>query len=318
MRDASFTLWALHAIGLDWEADDFMQFVADIDRNDDGSLQIMYGIDGERDLTETTLDHLTGYDGAKPVRIGNGAFDQRQNDVYGAVLDSIFLHTKANGYIPERLWPVITDQAGGASRSGGARPGDLGGARRAQALRLLQAHVLGGDGPRRSAGHLARRARDGARAGASGRARSRRTSSSTASTGEACSASTTRPMRWTPRRCSSRSSLPAVRRRARARDGAGDRRRAERARARPALPDRGDRRRPARAGGYVPICSFWMVSALSEIGERRGRARCARSCSRSAPRSRSSPRSWTPTAAATWGTSRRRSPIWRSSTPCCT
>ena len=116
MRDASFTLWALHAIGLDWEADDFMQFVADLDRNEDGSLQIMYGIDGERQLTESAIDHLSGYDGAKPVRIGNGAFDQRQNDVYGAVLDSIFLHTKANGYIPERLWPVITAQAECASQ----------------------------------------------------------------------------------------------------------------------------------------------------------------------------------------------------------
>jgi GH15 family glucan-1,4-alpha-glucosidase len=67
-------------------------------------------------LTESAIDHLSGYDGAKPVRIGNGAFDQRQNDVYGAVLDSIFLHTKANGYIPERLWPVITAQAGCASK----------------------------------------------------------------------------------------------------------------------------------------------------------------------------------------------------------
>jgi alpha,alpha-trehalase len=111
MRDASFTLWALHAIGLNWEADDFMQYVADLDRNDDGSLQIMYGIDGERDLGESTLDQLSGYEGARPVRIGNGAYNQRQNDVYGAVLDSIFLHTKANGYIPQRLWPVISDQA---------------------------------------------------------------------------------------------------------------------------------------------------------------------------------------------------------------
>jgi GH15 family glucan-1,4-alpha-glucosidase len=117
MRDASFTLWSLHAIGLDWEADDFMQFVADIDRNEDGSLQIMYGIDGERQLTESTLDHLSGYEGAKPVRIGNGAFDQRQNDVYGAVLDSMFVHTKASGYIPERLWPVLCDQAECASRA---------------------------------------------------------------------------------------------------------------------------------------------------------------------------------------------------------
>jgi GH15 family glucan-1,4-alpha-glucosidase len=111
MRDASFTLWSLHALGLDWEADDFMQFVADLNRNDDGSLQIMYGIDGETDLTEKVLDHLHGYNGAAPVRIGNGAFRQRQNDVYGAVLDSVYLHTKANGYIPERLWPVLEAQA---------------------------------------------------------------------------------------------------------------------------------------------------------------------------------------------------------------
>jgi GH15 family glucan-1,4-alpha-glucosidase len=114
MRDATFALWGLHAIGLDWEADDFMQFVADVNRNGDGSLQIMYGIDGRQDLTEQTLDHLTGYDGARPVRIGNGAFCQRQNDVYGAVLDSVYLHTKAGGRLPQRLWPVLEDQVRGA------------------------------------------------------------------------------------------------------------------------------------------------------------------------------------------------------------
>jgi GH15 family glucan-1,4-alpha-glucosidase len=117
MRDATFTLWALHAIGLDWEADDFMQYVAELTRNDDGGLHIMYGIDGERDLTETTLDHLSGYEGARPVRIGNGAFDQRQNDVYGAVLDSVYLHTKTSGYIPQNLWPMLCDQANAATRA---------------------------------------------------------------------------------------------------------------------------------------------------------------------------------------------------------
>jgi GH15 family glucan-1,4-alpha-glucosidase len=110
MRDATFTLWGLHALGFDWEADDFMQFVADLDRGKDGGLQIMYGIGGERDLTERTLDHLTGYEHAQPVRTGNGAYNQRQNDVYGSVLDSVYLHTKAGGHIPERLWPVLQDQ----------------------------------------------------------------------------------------------------------------------------------------------------------------------------------------------------------------
>ena len=110
MRDATFTLWGLHAIGLDWEADDFMQFVADLERGPDGALQIMYGVGGERDLTERVLENLHGYEGAVPVRVGNGAFQQRQNDVYGAVLDSVYLHTKLSGHVPQRLWPVLQDQ----------------------------------------------------------------------------------------------------------------------------------------------------------------------------------------------------------------
>jgi GH15 family glucan-1,4-alpha-glucosidase len=110
MRDASFTLWGLHALGLDWEADDFVQYVADMQRNEDGSLQIMYGIKGQKDLTESTLDHLKGYENARPVRVGNGAYDQRQNDVYGAVMDSVYLHSKRRDHIPERLWPVLHDQ----------------------------------------------------------------------------------------------------------------------------------------------------------------------------------------------------------------
>jgi GH15 family glucan-1,4-alpha-glucosidase len=110
MRDASFTLWGLHALGFDWEADDFMQFIADLQRDEDGALQIMYGVGGERDLTERTVEGLSGYDGAVPVRTGNGAFKQRQNDVFGAVLDSIYLHSKAGGHMPTRLWPVLEDQ----------------------------------------------------------------------------------------------------------------------------------------------------------------------------------------------------------------
>jgi GH15 family glucan-1,4-alpha-glucosidase len=111
MRDTTFTLQALHLLGLDWEADEFMQFVADVEPNDDGGLQIMYGIDGRRDLTESIREELSGYAGAYPVRIGNGAFDQRQNDVYGAVLDSIFKHTMHSQRLPRRLWPIVQAQA---------------------------------------------------------------------------------------------------------------------------------------------------------------------------------------------------------------
>ena len=152
MRDTTFTLQALHYLNLDWEADEFMQFVADVEPNEDGSLQIMYGIDGRRDLTESTLDDLSGYAGARPVRIGNGAFDQRQNDVYGAVLDSFLLHTRRSERLPRRLWPIVQAQAecatDGLAEPG---PGDLGGARRAAALRVVEAHVLGRARPRREA-----------------------------------------------------------------------------------------------------------------------------------------------------------------------
>ena len=116
MRDATFTLRALHWLNLDWEADEFMQFVADLEPDADGALQIMYGIDGRRDLTESTRDDLSGYAGARPVRIGNGAFDQRQNDVYGAVLDSILLHTRRSQRLPRRLWPIVESQAACATK----------------------------------------------------------------------------------------------------------------------------------------------------------------------------------------------------------
>ncbi len=111
LRDSTFTLRALHYLNLDWEANEFMQFVGDLEANEDGALQIMYGIDGQRDLTESTRDELSGYAGAHPVRVGNGAFDQRQNDVFGAALDSILLHTRRSKRLPRRLWPLVQAQA---------------------------------------------------------------------------------------------------------------------------------------------------------------------------------------------------------------
>jgi GH15 family glucan-1,4-alpha-glucosidase len=111
IRDTTFTLQALHMLLPDWEADEFMQFVGDVEPTEDGSLQIMYGIDGRRDLTETTRDDLSGYAGARPVRVGNGAWNQRQNDVYGAVLDSILLHTRRSERLPRRMWPIVMAQA---------------------------------------------------------------------------------------------------------------------------------------------------------------------------------------------------------------
>jgi GH15 family glucan-1,4-alpha-glucosidase len=97
IRDSTFALWSLHSLGFDEEAKGFLRFVRDRALESDGDLQIMYGIGGEHDLTESTLDHLSGYEGAKPVRIGNGAYDQRQNDVWGALLDAIYVNRLALG-----------------------------------------------------------------------------------------------------------------------------------------------------------------------------------------------------------------------------
>jgi alpha,alpha-trehalase len=70
----------------------------------------MYGVGGEKDLTEYTLAHLSGYEDSRPVRIGNGAFDQRQNDVWGALIDSVYIHAKALGEPTEQAWELIESQ----------------------------------------------------------------------------------------------------------------------------------------------------------------------------------------------------------------
>ncbi|MBA2256037.1 MAG: glycoside hydrolase family 15 protein, partial [Thermoleophilaceae bacterium] len=110
IRDATFTLWGLYTLGFDWEANDFFYFIADVAEAEEGQLQIMYGVGGEDKLDERTLDHLSGYDGARPVRVGNSAYDQDQHDVWGAVLDSMYLHTKSRDHLPERVWPILVKQ----------------------------------------------------------------------------------------------------------------------------------------------------------------------------------------------------------------
>jgi alpha,alpha-trehalase len=114
IRDATFTLWALHTLSLDYEATDFMGWMTDVYKENvrEGrrGLQIMYGIGGEKDLDESTLDHLSGYGGASPVRIGNAAYSQRQNDVYGALLDSVYIHVKVQDHLPHELWEALCRQ----------------------------------------------------------------------------------------------------------------------------------------------------------------------------------------------------------------
>ncbi|HEY1443397.1 MAG TPA: glycoside hydrolase family 15 protein [Acidimicrobiales bacterium] len=92
IRDSSFMLRSLYRLGFEWEALEYFAFVMEAVAQDAGKnweLQIMYGIDGRKDLTEETLDHLSGWRNSRPVRVGNGAWDQRQNDVWGMLLDAV-------------------------------------------------------------------------------------------------------------------------------------------------------------------------------------------------------------------------------------
>jgi GH15 family glucan-1,4-alpha-glucosidase len=109
IRDSTFMLWALYSLGFDWEANDFFYFIADVAGGID-DLQVMYRVDGERELEEAELDHLSGYESARPVRIGNSAYKQNQHDVWGALLDSVYLHTRSRDSLDERLWPILSRQ----------------------------------------------------------------------------------------------------------------------------------------------------------------------------------------------------------------
>jgi GH15 family glucan-1,4-alpha-glucosidase len=111
IRDSAFMLRALHALGFDWEAFEYFAFVLEAvsgAENDDGwHLQIMYGIGGETDLAEHTLDHLSGYRDSRPVRIGNGAYDQQQHDVWGMLLDSLAANARRGGGVSHEVWEGI-------------------------------------------------------------------------------------------------------------------------------------------------------------------------------------------------------------------
>ncbi|MDQ6841017.1 MAG: glycoside hydrolase family 15 protein [Actinomycetota bacterium] len=116
IRDSSFMLWGLYTLGFDWEANDFFSFITDVAGGEE-RLQVMYGVGGERQLDEEVLGHLSGYENARPVRIGNDAYKQDQHDVWGTLLDSIYLHTRSRDAIDERLWPFVQRQVEAALAS---------------------------------------------------------------------------------------------------------------------------------------------------------------------------------------------------------
>ena len=269
MRDTTFTLQALHWLNLDWEADEFMQFVADLEPTEDGSLQIMYGIDGRRQLPESTRDDLSGYAGARPVRIGNGAFDQRQNDVFGAVLDSILLHTRKSQRLPRRLWPIVQSQAECATKVWQNPDQGIWEARGAPqhyvSSKIMCWVAL--DRAAKLAAHPGRR-RAVRHVGGDGRGDPRRRARARRHATPACCASTTRPTRSTPRRCWPPTSASCRR----TMSGCGRRW----TRSRSDLTEDGfvlryrtDETDDGLSGkeGTFLICSFWLVSALAVVGE---------------------------------------------------
>lgn len=106
LRDASFTLYSLLILGFTQEAEAFMGWLDARchELKENGSLQPMYTIDGGHDLTEFTLDHLEGYRQSRPVRIGNGAYKQKQLDIYGELMDSVYLFNRHKDISYDLWW----------------------------------------------------------------------------------------------------------------------------------------------------------------------------------------------------------------------
>jgi GH15 family glucan-1,4-alpha-glucosidase len=118
IRDASLTLEALYIGACSDEAEDFVSFMTSSagGRAGEGSLQIMYGIDGEHDLSERTLPHLRGWRDSAPVRVGNGAWGQTQLDVYGELLNALHLYRERLGELHPEIQQFVADLADTAAR----------------------------------------------------------------------------------------------------------------------------------------------------------------------------------------------------------
>lgn len=112
IRDASFTIYGLLRLGFSQEAERFMGWLEKRchELDPDGSLQPVYGVDGRHELPEIELNHLDGYGGARPVRLGNGAYRQAQRDIYGELLDSVYLYNKYGAPISYELWRELERQ----------------------------------------------------------------------------------------------------------------------------------------------------------------------------------------------------------------
>ena len=104
IRDSAFTLYSFFVLGYPEEAEIYLQWLFEVTLGDPAKLQVLYGLNGEHEATESELEHLEGYANSKPVRIGNGAKDQLQLDMYGEILDCAYLMHRHGGVVSQELW----------------------------------------------------------------------------------------------------------------------------------------------------------------------------------------------------------------------
>ena len=206
IRDSAFMLRSLYRLGFDWEAIEYFGFILDAvsggDLNRKFELQIMYGIGGERDLTERTLDHLSGWRGARPVRVGNGAWNQQQHDVWGMILDALAVQFRRGA--TTIVAPVWEGLAGfvDAALSHWHEPDqgiwEVRGDPKQFTASKVMCWVAAARGADLAESAVPPSAPSG---GGPARMRSRPRSWTRACPAGGCSGSTTRPMTWTPRCC---------------------------------------------------------------------------------------------------------------------
>ena len=269
LRDSTFTLQALHYLNLDWEAEEFMQFVADLEPNGDGALQIMYGIDGRRDLTESTARGPLRLRGREP-----GADRQRRlrpapERRFGAALDSILLHTRRSQRLPRRLWPIVQAQAECATKVW--RKPDQGiWEARGKPQHYVSSKLMCWVAMDRAAKLAAMRgdAKLSRTVGAPPPRRSRTDILAHGVSATACCASTTTPTRSTPPTCWRRSSAscPPSDERLRASVLAIAEELTEDGFVLRYRTDETDDGMSGKEGSFL-ICSFWLVSGLAVVGE---------------------------------------------------
>ena len=274
IRDASLTLEALYIGACSDEAEEFVSFMTSSagGRAGERSLQIMYGIGGEHDLSERELPHLRGWRDSAPVRVGNGAWGQTQLDVYGELLNALHLYRERLGELHPEIQQFVADLADTAARRW--RETDAGmWEMRGEPRHHLSSKVLcwtALDRAIKLAPALGKHAE--VEQWTAERDRIREAVLDPRLERAATGLRAVLRLRRARRRAAADADprLPAGHRPAHALDDRGDRRRADRGRARPALPQRGgpQRRRPERRGGHVRD-----LLVLARLGAGQGRAR---------------------------------------------